>query len=932
MAIITATAGNDTITTAVSSVGPLTTGGNDSVLAQGGNDSVNGGSGLDTLRGGLGNDSLAGSNDNDFLFGDEGDDLFFGGAGNDRIDGGTGFDIVSFAANPTDGAVTVNVTNVGGVNTIISAPAPTILTQGADTITNVEQINGSNSHDTITLASVNSTLGFNVRGNAGNDSLVGTLDANTSIFLDYRSASATAGVSVDLVAGRATDGLGGIDTIANFVAVRGTELGDTLNGDAAINRFRGRAGNDRIDGRDGNDIADYSQATGAVSVNLATGRAQDGEGGTDTLVSIEEVWGTIGNDLMVGSGADEFFFAFAGADTINGGGGQDRVGFQFSAGLATGATQGVVVNLVTGVVTDGWGSTDRLTGIERVTGTAFADSMLGGTDQNRFRGRAGNDTLDGGLGGDYAEYNNATTGATVNLTTGVATDGEGGTDRLVSIENVIGGAFADRLTGIAQGGQSTSDLRGGRGDDTLVGIAGEYVRADYADQTQGLSINLASGSVADGSGATDRLINIRGAVLFGDFNDVVLGSAFGEWISPSEGADSVNGLGGFDIISYTGADVGGVSVNLAVSRARDTGGDTDTILGFEGISASFGDDTLTGSAIGNLIGPGAGADLVNALGGADTLSYSLGFSPGGTHFTSNEAGDRLQVQGVTIDLITARATDYGGSLDTIIGFENAIGGTAADIIRGTNLGNYLAGAEGNDTLEGRSGNDTLDGEAGNDRLVGGIGDDFYLHATGDVVFELLNQGIDTVSATQGTAFTLGANLDALVLAGATLLNGTGNGLANSITGNDNANLLQGVAGDDALAGGGGNDTLVGGADADTLQGGTGADHFRFALVSDSATGNPDVILDFTYSAGAGFDKIDLRTIDANAAAAGNQAFTWIGTTAFAGTGAASAGQLGYDTVAAGIHVIRGDTNGDGTADLSIVVASTFTPVQAWFFL
>lgn len=932
MAIITGTAGNDTITTTFSSGPGNTTSGNDSVLGQGGNDSVSGGSGLDTLRGGIGADTLAGGNDDDFLFGDEGDDLLFGGAGNDRIDGGTGFDVVSFAANSTDGAVTVNVTNVGGVNTAISAPAPTILTQGSDTVTNIEQINGSNSHDTITLASVNTTLGFNVRGNAGNDSLVGTADPTTSIFLDYRSASVTAGVSVDLTAGRASDGFGGIDTIANFVAVRGTDLGDTLIGDGEANRFRGRAGNDRLDGRDGFDIADYSQATGAVSVNLTTGRAQDGEGGTDTLLSIEEVWGTIGNDILTGSGADEIFAGFAGADTINGGGGQDRVSYQFSAGLASNATQGLVVNLVTGVVTDGFGNIDRLSGIERITGTAFADSMLGGAEQNRFRGRAGNDTLNGGLGGDYAEYNNATTAATVNLTTGVATDGEGGTDRLVSIENAIGGAFADRLTGVAQNGQSTSDLRGGRGNDTLVGISGEYVRADYADQTVALSINLASGSVQDGHGGTDRLINIRGAVLFGDFNDVVMGSAFGEWISPSEGADSVNGLGGFDIISYTGLDAGGVSVNLATARALDTGGDIDTILGFEGISASFGDDTLNGTAIGNLIGPGAGADLVNALGGADTLSYSLGFSPGGTQFTSNEAGDRLPVQGVTIDLQTARATDYGGSVDTILGFEHAIGSTAADIIRGSTLANRLVGAEGNDTLEGRAGNDTLDGEAGNDRLVGGIGNDVYVHATGDVVVELLNQGIDTVSATQGTAFTLGANLEALVLDGATLLNGTGNTLANTIVGNGNANLLLGLAGDDILEGGAANDTLVGGANGDTLSGGAGADHFRYGLVTDSLVPTPDVILDFTYSAPLGFDKIDLRTIDANSIAAGNQVFSWIGAAAFGGTGAASAGQLGFDAVGTDVYAIRGDTNGDGTAEFSIFVISTFTPVQGWVFL
>ena len=105
----------------------------------------------------------------------------------------------------------------------------------------------------------------------------------------------TAGVSVDLAAGRATDGFGGIDTIANFIAVRGTDLADSLLGAATNDRFRGRGGNDYLDGRDGTDVADYGQASSAVSVNLSIGRAQDGEGGTDTLV---EHRGNLGHHLQ----------------------------------------------------------------------------------------------------------------------------------------------------------------------------------------------------------------------------------------------------------------------------------------------------------------------------------------------------------------------------------------------------------------------------------------------------------------------------------------------------------------------------------------------------------------------------------------------------------------------------------------------------------
>ncbi|MEO3472848.1 calcium-binding protein [Roseomonas sp. CAU 1739] len=814
MAIITGTNGNDTVTTTTSSFGPLTTGGNDSVIALDGNDYISGGSGLDTLRGGNGGDSLFGGNDDDYLFGDAGDDELYGGAGNDVMDGGAGFDLVSFNSDSTAGGVSVTVTNVGGVNTGTSAPAPLVLTQGNDTFTNFEQINGSSADDTITIASVNTVLGFNVRGNGGNDILTGTAAPNTSLFLDYRSSAVTSGVSVDLTLGRATDGLGGIDTISNFYAVRGSILGDTLLGSAEIDRFRGRGGNDYLDGRDGFDIADYSQATGAVSVNLAIGRAQDGEGGTDTLTSIEEIWGTTGNDTLTGSGIDENFYAFNGNDTIDGGSGQDRVGFQFTAGNVPAGTQGVVVNLVTGVATDAWGGTDTLISIERITGTALADSMLGGAETNRFRGRGGDDTLDGGLGSDHAEYQNATAGVTVNLTSGTASDGEGGTDKLISIENVIGSNFADRLTGVAQLGRTTSLLRGGGGNDTLVGIGGQFVLADYADQTVGLSINLGTGTANDGRGGIDTLNNIRGVSLFGNFADTVIGTANSEWFNPSEGADSINAGLGFDIVGYGGTDVGGVSVNLATGRARDTGGAVDTIIGFEGVSASFGDDSIYGSTAGNLIGPAGGADFVNAGLGEDTVSYSLGFSPDGTQFTANEAGDRLPVQGVTVDLVTLRATDYGGAIDTIIGFEHAIGSTAGDILRGSALANILDGAEGNDTIEGRAGADTLDGGTGNDRMVGGADNDTYIvDAALDTTVELANQGIDTV-LTGLAARTLAVNVENIVATTTIAHNFIGNTLANAMTGSSGADTLSGLAGNDTLDGGAGIDRLVGGLNDD----------------------------------------------------------------------------------------------------------------------
>src|SRR5690606_13486578 len=50
--------------------------------------------------------------------------------------------------------------------------------------------------------------------------------------------------------------------------------------------------------------------------------------------------------------------------------------------------------------TDGFGDTDTLIGIENVTGTSFADTIIGNASNNTIGGGVGIDTLTGGSGVD----------------------------------------------------------------------------------------------------------------------------------------------------------------------------------------------------------------------------------------------------------------------------------------------------------------------------------------------------------------------------------------------------------------------------------------------------------------------------------------------------------------------------------------------------
>ncbi len=95
-------------------------------------------------------------------------------------------------------------------------------------------------------------------------------------------------------------------------------------------------------------------------------------------------------------------------------------------------------------------------------------------------------------------------------------------------------------------------------------------------------------------------------------------------------------------------------------------------------------------------------------------------------------------------------------------------------------------------------------------MAGGAGDDtYFVDNAGDTVTEAAGNGTDQVWSSIG--FTLGANMEALVLIGGGAISGTGNALANVLSGNAAANALDGAGGADLLFGDAGRDTLTGGA-------------------------------------------------------------------------------------------------------------------------
>ena len=335
---------------------------------------------------------------------------------------------------------------------------------------------------------------------------------------------------------------------------------------------------------------------------------------------------------------------------------------------------------------------------------------------------------------------------------------------------------------------------------------------------------------------------------------------------------------------------------------------------------------------------GSRAVLADTNGGTDWLDFATVAGSVGLSLMSGEA--------FAVD------SQVWGSLSGDSSFENAVTGDGNDSVMGNDGGNALYGMRGDDAMSGGIGADLLFGDVGHDSLSGGDGDDrldgggdgdlmygesgndtYVVDHAGDLVaYELRFRdggGIDTVESS--VSYRLSRNTEILYLQGSEDIHGTGRLLAaDAVIGNSGYNQLLGGGGADRLHGNSGDDVLLGGRGRDWLVGGAGADSFVYIDTADSGTNwqKRDVINGFDQGA----DLIDLHIVDANALAAGNQSFAFIGMAGFSAAGAESAGELrGFILPRHNVTVLAMDTNGDGVADMQAVVNGT-TAMAATDFL
>jgi Ca2+-binding RTX toxin-like protein len=890
------------------------------LIGSSGDDILTGRDGIDdTLDGGSGNDILNGLSGDDVLVGGSGNDLLNGGAGADMLQGGSGNDLVDYSTSSV--AVQVGLDGSSG----LGGDATGDILSGIEALRGSafnDQLTGSAGTDTLEGGSGNDTLiglvGNDIlRGDAGDDVLQGGIGADIldggagTDTVDYATSSAAVTVGLDGSLSSGGDAQGdqliSIEQLSGSIfndLLRGSIAAETIIGNAGDDQIFGLAGNDAlqggsgddlidggagadsIDGGSGFDTADYQTATGAVNITLGGG-ASGAEAQGDSLINIERLIGGGFNDTLIGSAAsdtleggigDDLLRGNAGNDTLIGGAGIDTADYALS-------TAAVTVRLDGSISTGGDAAGDILTGIERVTGSAYNDTLLGflshdileggaGNDQifgddgnDQLFGQSGDDVLVGGTGADIIDggadydqvnYTASTAGVTVYLDGSTSAGGDAQGDVITNVELVVGSNFVDSLYGtnaadyldgragndILSGGAGNDILLGGADTDSLVGGDGsdyldggsEFDVADYGASTSAVTVGLDGSIGIGGTAQGDTLLNIE-SIIGSAFDDVLTGGSVDDRLDGGAGNDRLIGSAGADqIIGSAGVDtadysLSGGSIAVALTGAAGTAGDAagDTLSGIERVLGSAFADSISGAAGDDILEGNGGADILYGAGGNDTL---LGIS--GVDTLYGQAGNDALDGGTGDDILNGGAggdaLDGGSGIDTA-DYSDAAAGVTAYLDGSVSSGSDAAGDTivGVERLVGSSYNDVLFGSSFADTLDGGDGDDTLMGSAGGDS-NIGGSGIDSVDyslASAGVGIDLltssGFSGDALGDSYSSIERISGSTFADTITGTNNADLLSGNAGDDVISGLGGVDTIDGGSGNDTLSGGSGAD-------------------------------------------------------------------------------------------------------------
>ncbi|HCT9254795.1 TPA: Ig-like domain-containing protein [Enterobacter hormaechei] len=203
----------------------------------------------------------------------------------------------------------------------------------------------------------------------------------------------------------------------------------------------------------------------------------------------------------------------------------------------------------------------------------------------------------------------------------------------VNLYNAAGVLVASQIIN-AQSGIGSNDTS------ALVSFYGldpnETYSAEIVKITNGVSYNVTWTGLDAGNGKEGYVLTAEAAT--GGHSGTITGTGYNDTFIAEDGTYTYNGSGGWnthsdydtwsntggmDVVDYRNA-TSGITVDLRLSTAQDTGFGTTRLLNIEGINGSDYDDVITGNSGDNQFEGRGGNDTFNiGSGGHDTLLYKL---------------------------------------------------------------------------------------------------------------------------------------------------------------------------------------------------------------------------------------------------------------------------------------------------------------------
>ncbi len=880
------------------------------------------GGGFNTLAGGEGNDSYQGGAGSEFMLVDTDDT---------DIDGGDGDDVAVFAPGTAvadvlameDEFSNVELIAITGNDTFGPGSSPALPSTFVvfEGMSIQVAVNSASPGDTIQLAAgsfaedVIIPDGIILLGaNAG---MSGTEDRSAESLIEGRITIAGDGVIIDGVAFDIdASGAGNGQGVVTMDGANGTLTGAVMVQDADLGVIPFAV---RING-EGNTVSDTLIDRDGASGSGSIGNPAISVDGADAV-------SLTGNTLVQGI-----------IGIVTGDGTSDQVGLTLTGNTITAPATNTESILVTGPgigalpagfapladTIDLTGNTFTTDAGLRVRGTNGADDLssfatagidvlIGNGGNDTFVGSAGQDALNGGQGmGDTVSYANATNPVYVNLQGQIAYGTDIDSDRLISIENIIGGSGNDAIYGnvfgnVLTGGAGNDQLFGAAGNDTfIIGDGDNTISGGTGDDTAELTGNWAdytitatgpdSFTLADGT-FTNTVTGVE-SFAFGDVtldaidllnvapDSLTFVIAAPEVDENSEGAivtplaatdpntgdtltfsvddarfviSDVSGVPTLRLAAGVSLDRndGAVTVNVTVTDAQGLSRTEALSVGVNNVNlapgggaplATWAPNAVQAGSIGALLAPDANVTDPDG----DTLSYTLTTAPlAGALLLANASLDYSSPAALAASLDAAALT--AGTVLTEAQFASMVY-RAPDAAGEYSAQFSVSDGEFSDPLSL-----SLTVNAGTDDVL--VGDGIVLDGAAGNDDLRGGAGSDTVIGGSGDDIMRGGGGDDTLFGGegddVIAVNG-GNDLVYGGAGNDEVfatngnNIVYGGSGDDILRGGSGDNLMRGGSGDNLMRGGSGNDIMDGGTGNATLAGNDD---DDVLSAGSGNNRL-----------------------------------------------------------------------------